>query len=66
MDRMTDLARQIVKEPKKDLSRQNDYVEENNIIATKGILSRHNLRRMHREQVAIDYCMLQQRHEIKI
>ena len=61
MDRMTDLAGQIVKKPKKDLSRQNKYAEEINSVATKETLLRLNPRRMHKEQVAIDYCMLQQR-----
>ena len=62
---MTDLAGQIVNEPKKDLSRHNEYAEERNTVATKETLSRLNPRRMHREQVATDYCMLQQRLAIK-
>ena len=33
---------------------------------TKETLSRLNPRRMYREQVATDYCMLQQRQAIKI
>ena len=65
MDRTTNLARQIVKEPNKDMSRQNEYAEEKNYVATKETLSLLNQRRMHREQVAIDYCILQQRPTIK-
>ena len=65
MDRTTDLARQIVKEPKKDMSRHNKYVEEKNIVAIKETLLRLNPRRMHKEQVVTDYCMLQQRSTIK-
>ena len=65
MDRTTDLAGQIVKEPKKDLSRQNKYVDETNTVATKETLSRLNPRWIHKEQIAINYCMLQWRPVIK-
>ena len=41
------------------MSQQNEYVEEKNNVETKETLSRLNPRRMHKEQVATDYCMLQ-------
>ena len=66
MDITIDLVGQIVKNPKKDLSRQNKYAEETNTVATKETLSRLNPRRMHMEQVATDYCMLQQKPVIEL
>ena len=55
MDRTIDLVGQIVKEPRKDLSRQNEYAEEKNTVVTKETLSRLNPRRMHKEQAVTDY-----------
>ena len=47
------------------MSRQNEYAKEKNTFAIKETLSRLNLRRMHKEQAATDYCMLQQGPTIK-